>query len=287
MGRLTAALQKPSIAISIGDPNAMVVAHSAVERLGGAPRHLSPVQLTQMLDSHGGFLGLIYDLAPWNVSVPPLLTALRLSHADLPILLYAPRRPEVSEILDRCTDLPSLRVAEQTPGRDAGALQAHVSWLFTAVYGGRLLNLVELLLPNPPSSVRRYIRHALARLSEGNGGVALTVASLAAQANVPARTLQHAMEASGLPSPKTFLDWLTLLFASLTANVTGRSIAAIGREIGVDSHRMYRIRGRLLPPGVGSSAAGPAQLFDVTFLAFADACRVSRGMANTLLEKTA
>lgn len=288
MGRLTARLLRPSIAISVGHPTAMVLAHSTVERLGGAPRHVSPVQLAQMLDRTDQFLALIYDLAPWNISVPPLLTALRLRYPDLPILLYAPRRPEVSEILGQCGQLPVLHVAQQTHDRrDPRALESQVSWLFTAAYGGRLLHLVELLLPNPPSSVRRYIRHTIKRFSEGAGEAALTVASLAAEVDVPARTLQHAMEASGLPSPKGLLDWLTLLFASLAANVTGRTIAAIGRDIGVDAHRMYRIKGRLLPELVGSSTSGAAQLFDVTFLAFADACRVSRGTANTLLEKTA
>lgn len=288
MGRLTTKLLRPSIAISVGHPTAMVLAHAAVERLGGAPRHVSPVQLTQMLDRPDEFLALIYDLAPWNISVPSLLTALRLKHPDLPILLYAPSRPEVSEILDQCGDLPMLRVAQQThDSRDRSALESHVSWLFTAIYGARLLHIIERLLPNPPSSVKRYMQHALKRFSEAGGGAALTVASLAAEVDVPARTLQHAMEASGLPSPKVFLDWLTLLFASLSANVTGRTIAAIGRDIGVDSHRMYRIRGRLLPQVVGSSASGAAQLFDVTFLAFAEACSISRGTANILLEKTA
>jgi hypothetical protein len=288
MGRLTTRLLRPSIAISVGHPTAMVLAHAAVERLGGAPRHVSPVQLTQMLDRPDEFLALIYDLAPWNVSVPPLLTALRLRHPDLPILLYAPNRPEVSEILEQCGDLPVLHLLQQThDSRDPKALESQVSWLFTAVYGARLYHLIELLLPNPPSSVKRYIRHTLKRFSEGAGGAALTVASLAAEVNVPARTLQHTMEASGLPSPKVFLDWLTLLFAALSANVTGHTIAGIGRDIGVDSHRMYRIRGRLLPQVVGSSASSAAQLFDITFLAFAEACRISRGTANILLEKTA
>ncbi len=266
----------------------MVQAHSAVERLGGAPRHVSPVQLTQMLDRPDEFLALIYDLAPWNISVPSLLTALRLRHPDLPILLYAPRRPEVSGILDQCRRLRALRISQQThDNRHTGALDADVSWLFAAVYGERLRHLVDLLLPHPPSSVRRYIGQTIKRFSEGGSGEVLTVASLALEVDVPPRTLQHAMEANGLPSPKAFLDWLTLLFASLSANVTGRTIAAIGRDIGVDSHRIYRIKGRLLPPGVRSTDHSPAQLFDVTFLAFAEACRISQGKANTLLERTA
>ena len=287
-GELSARFRRPPIAISVDDPNAMVRAHSAVEALGGIPRHLSPVQLAQLLDGPVEFVGLIYDLAPWNSSVVPLLGALHQTHPSLPILLYAPRRQEVSSVLLYCADLSDVRVEQQAhDSRSLELLRNNVHWLVSAVYAERVSQLVQLLLPEIPTVALQYIRQTLDRFTEIPEAVGLTVGSIVAEMKVPLRTLQHVLESAGLPSPKVLLDWITLLFATLSADASRRTVEATGHDFGVDAHRIYRIRRRLLNADTHECCNGTAQEFDVTFLAFAEACRVSRGMASTVLSRTA
>jgi hypothetical protein len=285
---VSARFRRPSIAISVDDPNATVRAHSTVEALGGIPRHLSPVQLAQMIDGPVEFVGLIYDLAPWNSSVVPLLGALRQTHHSLPILLYAPRRPEVSSVLLHCADLTSVRVEQQTlDSRGLTRLRDNVRWLVSSVYAEQVTQLVQLLLPDMPPVVLQYVRQTLGRFTESPEVSGLTVGSVVAQMKVPLRTLQHVLEAAGLPSPKALQDWITLLYATLSADAAGSKVNSRGQDLGLDPHRIYRIRRRLLSAETYERCNGKSQEFDVTFLAFADACRVSRGTANTVLDRTA
>ncbi len=287
-GELATRFRRPSIAISVDDPHAMVRAHSAVEALGGIPRHLSPVQLAQLLDGPVEFAGLIYDLAPWNSSVVPLLGALRQTHTSLPILLYAPRRQEVSRVLLDCADLSAVRVEQQAhDSRGLEALRNNVRWLVSAVYAERVSQLVQLLLPEIPTVAMRYMRRTLGRFTETPEAVGLTAGSIVAEMKVPLRTLQHILESAGMPSPKALLDWITLLFATLSADASRRTAEAVGRDLGMDAHRIYRIRRRLLNADTHERCNGTAQEFDVAFLAFAEACRVSRGKANTVLARPA
>jgi hypothetical protein len=104
---------------------------------------------------------------------------------------------------------------------------------------------------------------------------------------VPLRTLQHVLESAGLPSPKVLQDWVTLLYATLSAEASQSTAVAVVRNFGIDAHRIYRVRRRLLNAEAHEQFNGTAQEFDVTFLAFAEACRVSRGKANTVLRRTA
>ncbi len=289
MGReVSARFRRPAIAVSVDDPNAMVRAHSAVETLGGRARHLSPVQLAQLLDGPAEFVGLIYDLAPWNSSVVPLLGALRKSHPGLPILLFPPSRPEVSKVLLHCADLNGVRVERQAhDSRALAALQDNVHWLLATVYAGRLMHLVNLLLPDMPSGAVLYTQRILDRITASRVSQPLSVGPIVAEMRVSLRTLQHALESAGLPSPKTLLDWVTLLFAALSADASDRTATAVARNFGFDAHRFSRLRRRLLQDDIPASSNGPAQEFDMAFLAFADACRVSKRKASCVLERTA
>jgi len=159
--------------------------------------------------------------------------------------------------------------------------------LVSAVYAERVSHLVQLLLPEIPTVALRYIQQTLNRFTEIPETVGLTVGSIVAEMKVPLRTLQHVLESAGLPSPKVLLDWTTLLFATLSADASRRTAVATGRDFGMDAHRIYRIRRRLLNADTHERCNGTAQEFDVTFLAFAEACRVSRGKASTVLSRTA
>ena len=277
---------RPAVAISVADPGAMVHAHSAVEALGGRPRHLSPVQLEQLLEGPE-YAGLIYDLAPWNASVVPLLGMLRQKHPALPILLYAPSRPEVSRVLLqlRHSDVKGLRVEHQAQaGRSPKALQDHVQWLLAAVYSTKVMHLMQLLLPDMPARARAYVQCILDRIVGAGVSQQLSVGSVLAGSTIPLRTLQHALGSAGLPPPKALLDWVTLLFATLSADASHRTTMAVARDFGFDTQRINRLRHRLLREAVADIS--PAQEFDMTFLAFAEACSVSQRTASTVLQRT-
>jgi hypothetical protein len=266
----------------------MVRAHSAVEALGGTARHLGPVQLAQLADGTVEFVGLIYDLAPWNSSVVPLLGALRKSHPGLPILLFPPSRPEVSKVLLHCADLSGVRVERQGhDSRSLAGLQDNVQLLLASVYAGRLMHLVKLLLPDMPAGALLYLERILDRIAASPVSQPLSVGSIVAEMRMPLRTLQHALESAGLPSPKVLLDWLTLLYSVFAADASDRSATAVAKNFGLDAHRFARVRRRLLHGEVPAYANGPAQEFDMTFLAFAEACRVSKREASCVLERTA
>lgn len=277
---------RPAIAVSVADPDAMVNAHSAVEALGGKPRHLSPVQLSQLADGQK-FAGLIYDLAPWNASVVPLLGTLRQTHPTLPILLYAPSRPEVSRVLLqlRESDLTGLRVEHQGhAGRSLAALRVHVQWLLAAVHAARVTHLVQLLLPDMPGRARGYVQNILDHIADSSESQPLSVGAVVAGSTTPLRTLQHSLGSAGLPAPKMLLDWVTLLFATLSADASRRTTMAVAHDFGLDTQRIGRLRRRLLRESMGD--VGPAQEFDMTFLAFAEACSIPARTASTVLQRT-
>ncbi|UCG85221.1 MAG: hypothetical protein JSW71_14940 [Gemmatimonadota bacterium] len=247
---------------------------------------MSPVQLLQVADGPE-FAGLIYDLAPWNKSVVPLLGMLRQKHPDLPILLYAPSRPEVSQALLqlRHSDVTGLHVEYQDrAGRSLMALRDHVRWLLAAVHAAKVTHLLQLLLPNMPGRAKGYVQRILDRIADSSASRQLSVSSVLAGSNLPLRTLQYSLGAAGLPPPKILLDWVTLLFATLSADVSRRTTMEVARDFGFDTQRINRLRRRLLHNAVGRIS--PAQEFDMTFLAFAEACSVSQRTASTLLKWT-
>ncbi len=280
--------RKPITAVCMSDPAAAARVQAAVDASHTTACHVSPVQLTRLVGRPAPYAALIYDLAPWDDSISTLLHMIRRGHPALPILLYPPQRGDVSAILLRCGTIAGLRVRLQRhDSQESRSLREHVRWLLAAIHAERVIHLVGLLRPELPSPAQEYVRHILARLTGARGGRPLTVGSLVADLEVPQRTLQRAVNDGGLPSPKALLDWITLMFATLSADATSRSTASVARDFGVDAHRIYRIRRRLLGSAAHQIAAGPAQEFDLAFLAFADACRVSRGAASALLDRTA
>jgi hypothetical protein len=185
----------------------------------------------------------------------------------------------------RHSDVKGLRVEHQAQaGRSPKALQDHVQWLLAAVYATKVMHLMQLLLPDMPARARAYIQCILDRIVGAGVSQQLSVGSVLAGSTVPLRTLQHALGSAGLPPPKALLDWVTLLFATLSADASHRTTMAVARDFGFDTQRINRLRHRLLREAVADIS--PAQEFDMTFLAFAEACSVSQRTASTVLQRT-
>jgi len=279
---------RPFVLICVSDPTAAARVQSAVESLDGAAHVISPLRLPQLFEGPPPCDALIYDLAPWDDNIPALVARIREVHPPLPILLYPPPHPRVSTLLLRCGEVAGVRVRMQShESHEVEALHGLVRWLHASIYAERVLHLVQLLLPGLPPRARQYIRIILGRLTGTRGGRTLSVGSVVAETGTPIRTLQRALEDGGLPPPKALLDWITLMFAALWADATGRPTARVGRDFGVDPHRIYRLRRRLLPAAVRERITGPAQEFDLTFLAFAERCRIPSRTAFELLHRSA
>ena len=100
---------------------------------------------------------------------------------------------------------------------------------------------------------------------------------------VSPRTLERALRHGETLPPKELLDWIVLLFVYVAAADGNRSTGEIGRTIGLDSQRLYRLRHRLLPPRTRDYLGAGAGQVDLVLLAFAERCGVSKQRALALL----
>jgi hypothetical protein len=90
------------------------------------------------------------------------------------------------------------------------------------------------------------------------------------------RVAERAFGEAGLPRPKRFADWLTLMLIALSAERGRTTLGEAARHYGYNPNEFYRLRQRVLPPALRDLPTGVTQAFDLTLLAFAEACGVSR-----------
>ncbi len=271
-------------AVCVSDPAAAAIVHDAAVDMGANPVHVSPIQLAKGSLTCRDFTTIIYDLAPWTDAVVPLVRALRHAKRTVPVLLYTPSTPTAATLLENCGEGDGIKVTVQsTRSNEICGVRENVAWLLAARDAELVCYLVELLITDLPRRPRDYIRATLACLIDREKGRLISVRSVSAVLTVPNRTIQRDFESAGLPSPKTVMDWLTLMFLSLAADTSRRAITTVAKDFGAASYQVRRLRKRLLH--LSHRSVHAAQSFDLVFLTFAEACRVPSTIARDVIAR--
>ncbi len=136
--------------------------------------------------------------------------------------------------------------------------------------------------------VSRFTHIALRRIGGAPHSHLPTASAIASDMEVSVRTLERDLHAECLPNPKELLNWLTLLYATLAADLAGLSLSAIARSRGWHPSDVYRLRHRLMDRS-GASDLPDDQMpdcdFDCSLLAFLQRCGVPRQRMNEVLAR--
>jgi len=237
-----------------------------------------PPEVLMTLRHRGPWTALIHDLNPWDLTGVAQVEAVRQEHPDLPILLYAPGRVGVVNLLLRCARLPGVRAELQQPlgPQETERLRQVLRALLDERPRARILRMLQTVAPNAPARAWTFTELALQRLGKDLGPGPLTVQLLARNLGVSQRTLERSWHGSVLPPPKELLEWLALLLAAINAASAGTTVARAARALGIDSQRLYRLRRRLLPPPLRVVFPPRHEEFEAAFLAFVERCRGSQ-----------
>jgi hypothetical protein len=220
--------------------------------------------------------GLVYDLAPWDESALEAVHGVRRDFPALPIFLVVPSRETAAELLLQCGTLPCVHGVLHGPSSHERVKDGVIALLATAPTTV-LRKIVLALFPGIPERGTDYVARVVDGLQEERDSV--RVGDLLPALSLTPRIAERAFAEAGLPRPKRLADWLTLLLIALTAERGLISLGEAARHYGYDPNEYYRLRQRVLPPALRDLPAGAPQAFDLTLLAFAEACGVSRDRA--------
>ena len=263
------ATRRERVAFCVTSGEARSVVLTALRSAGIEPVPALPLQLYSTLSRPHAIDALIHDLHPWDLSIVGQLEAIRTRYPDLPILIYAPVRPGIADLLVRCAHLPSLHaeLQQSADGQQSQRVRRLLRLLIDEVPSTRLLRILETAVPNAPPRAWSFTRMALQHVCRGARSERPTVRGLANKLGVSERTLERSWPRSVLPAPKEMLAWLILLLVTLTATASRTSAARVAHGLGLDSQHLYRIRRKLLPVGMRTSD------FEAVLLAFYERCR--------------
>jgi hypothetical protein len=199
----------------------------------------------------------------------------RREYPDLPILVYAPARVGVADLLVRCGTLTGLRaeLQQRVAAEEIDRLHRLLVTLLAERPRARVLQMLRAMAPAAPPRAWTFAELALIRLSERRGPAGLRVGPLARELGASERTLERAWHHTALPPPKELLDWLALLLAAVSAESAGTTVARAARALRIHSQHLYRLRCRLLPGHTPTRSLHPNQECDLVLLALAERCR--------------
>lgn len=222
-------------------------------------------------------VALVHDLHPWDLSGAREIEEVRREHPGLPILVYAPNRVGIADLLLRCACLHGVRAELQQTfsAREADRLRSLIVSFIDDGARARVLQMIQSVDPDAPTRAWTFIDLALRTMGRQTTTERLTVAQLANRLGVSQRTLERSWRIAALPPPKELLEWLALLLSGLLSAQSGITVARAARKLGLDSQQLYRFRQRLLPDVLRSARED----FETVFLAFVGRCRRSTAHA--------
>lgn len=236
-----------TVAVMIGDAAARARVVTALVEEGLTPRTVTMRDFTTYaLD--GPAAALVYDLAPWTDAALAFLRRLRAfpsPGSNLPVLLYAPHRPEVAQLLVEAGRFSMMWGETQFDGSDeVRRLRRVVRRVLEVTPAAVVFRLLMFYLPDLPRDLVQFCRLACGLLAEGKAE-ALTVSRIASALGAERRTLERRWRRMHLPAPKELLDWVVVTFAAYVAERHGIRIYAAHDLIGMEETRLRRSRLRL------------------------------------------
>lgn len=291
MLRADNAARSGTVACCVADADALARVRATLRRDGLAVIELRSAALTVEPASewHGPARGLpqfdllVYDLSPWDDSAVHLVRAFRSNRPRTPLLVYHPPGDLATTLAARIATLPGITVQVQQPAFPGEELRVRrlVRELLTGIPTQIAAWLAREVLGPAPPLTHRFANTALRQLARG-GLTTPRVEEVARELGVRRRDVQRACHATGLPSPKRLLQWLTLLHVSVATEWTGKPLVRMARRVGLSQRDLHRWRRDLLAEEV--SSARDATL-EIVFLAFAQACGVARTRAGEVLRR--
>ena len=261
-----------TVACCICDKQAAQRVHLALRSLPLDPVEVYWRGLTAR-DAGPEWQAVVYDLCPWDSQAPEVLRRLKQVAPGAPILLYVPHVPGVGSLLESCARDPGILVKLQfNDDAEIERLRADLERIRLRMPCERLAKLLHEVMPEVPQRTWSYVRTSLETLAAPGLRRHPTAYSVASRMGVSVRTVERALSDSGLPQPKELLNWITLLYISFLADLSGSSHAAAARAMHWRPSDLYRLRHRLLERSLGPVSRGLETTehgsFDVAFLAF-------------------
>jgi AraC-like DNA-binding protein len=182
----------------------------------------------------------VSDLSPWDASA---VEHLEQRSARIPVLLYLPPTGVAFAALANLSDLSEVRLQVQSrDGESLRHLRDTAAALVRAIPHEHVMGVLAAAMPGISSVAWLFGHRALRVLGSGRRP---TVRALARALGFSPRTLQRRLAVDGLPSPKVFLDWLTLAHVRAVAASGQLTMARAAARAGLTSNDLYRIRKRV------------------------------------------
>lgn len=273
---------KPVISCCVRDAAVRRNVHEAAAMSGATATDVDlPLQRRGRRRPHAG---LVYDLAPWDTTATAAVIGVRQDFRTIPIFLIVPSHPLAAELLLQCGALPCVHGVLHSPAT-AARVREGVEMLLAHAPTKLVSHLLRALFPGIPEHVTTYAMQVVEELEEERDAV--RVGRLFDALSITARVAERAFSQAELPSPKRLADWVTMLVIAMAAERGRSTLADAARYYGYNSNEFYRLRQRLLPTDLQTLEARASQAFDLTLLAFADACGVPRERAMAALAEQA
>lgn len=232
---------EPRIEVRISSDWAARAACHAVREVGATPVVGAPYAVP--LPRPSAPAALVYDLSAWDPGAVAYLERRAREPEPIPILLYLPPTGAAFATL---SGVPrSGYVGVQIQARDADSLsylRAAAADLVQTIPRVRILQLLTEAVPMLSGVGLLFGQRALRVLGAGQRP---NVASVARGLGLSMRTLQRRFQADGLPAPKAFLDWLTLLYVRTIAESGQATAVRVAARAGISSNDLYRMRKRV------------------------------------------
>jgi DNA-binding transcriptional ArsR family regulator len=235
-----------SVAYDIHDPTARRRLLTALESegLSAVSVELEPLA-SGVRQLPAGLVGLVHDLAPWTDAAPVRLRDLRHRARELPILIYAPVRPGVAQLLIDVARIHLLSAQLVLDGpEEVGRLKRSIRYLLAAQPRRTVMRRLALGTGGLPAEAEAFCELVLSALEKGDGGV-VTVKEVARRLGTDRRTLERHLRAARLPSPGELLDWMLLLYSCFASRDHEERLPSVARSLDLDPRRLRRIRLRL------------------------------------------
>ena len=243
---------EPRVEVRIASDWAARAACHAVRDVGATP--VVGASYAVPLPRPSAPAALVYDLSPWDEGAVAYLARRAREAERIPILLYLPPTGAAFAALSRVPRSGYLGVQIQARDADSlGHLRVAATELVRAIPSVRILHRLAEGAPALSSAGLQFGQRALRVLGAGHRP---TVASVARGLGLSTRSLQRRFQADGLPPPKAFLDWLTLVYVRTVAESGQATAARVAARSGITSNDLYRMRKRV--GDLGTPVAGLA-----------------------------
>jgi AraC-like DNA-binding protein len=261
---------------------------SAANDLDVQVQGVSWKNLLRMLVTQRRFAGVVYGLTVGREQHLSVLGEVHNLAPGMPALAIGLEGPGIESLLQRCSAVPTIRTVLHCPTCNGDTnIREQVEQLIGANPALRVGRWITSSVSHLPPRAFEFMGSVLEGFCYGWNDLPATVGQIAAMSGMSERTLERAWSHSLLPPPHEFISWLTLLYLTLSAEVSRARTVALARSIGMDSRKLYHLRRRLLSHAARQELRAGSDELSVVVREFARRCGLAAGAPGELLKGTA